>query len=95
MYAVIRHYQFKPEDSAEIDRMIREEFLPLIRGSKGFVRYYWLDNGGGEGASFGLYEDRASAIGSIRLAADFARERMGKLVTVRPKVVEGPVAAHD
>jgi hypothetical protein len=95
MYAMIRHYHFKPEDSAEIDRLIREEFLPLIRKSKGFVRYYWLDNGGGEGASFGLFEDRTSALHSVRLAADFVRERMAKLVTARPKVVEGPVVAHD
>ncbi|MFZ0393612.1 MAG: hypothetical protein WCF17_13485 [Terracidiphilus sp.] len=95
MYAVIRHYHFKPEDSAEIDRLIREEFVPLIRKSKGFVRYYWLDNGEGEGTSFGLFEDRTGAINSIRLAADFALERTVKLVTVRPKVVEGPVVAHD
>lgn len=95
MYAVIRHYHFKPEDGAEIHRLIREEFVPLVRESKGFVRYYWLESGDGEGTSFGLFENRASAIHSIRLAADFARERMPNLVMLRPRVMQGPVVAHD
>lgn len=95
MFAVIRHYHFKPENSARIDQLIREEFVPRISKAKGFVRYYWLDNGEGEGTSFSLFEDRTSAINSIRLAADFMLERSEKLVTVRPKVVQGPVVAHD
>lgn len=95
MYAVIRHYRFKPEHGEELDRIIREDFVPRVRKSKGFVRYYWLDNGAGEGASFSLFEDRASAIQSIRLAADVVLQRPEKLITVRPRVVEGPVVAHD
>ena len=49
MFAVIRHYHFKPQDSAEIDKMVRENFVPLIKKANGFVRYYWLDTGKGEG----------------------------------------------
>ena len=51
MFAVIRHYHFDPKDGAEIDRQIREEFVPIVKTAKGFVRYYWLDTGDGEGAS--------------------------------------------
>jgi len=54
MFAVIRHYHFNPEDGAEIDRRIREEFVPIIKTAKGFVRYYWLDTGDGEGASLSV-----------------------------------------
>ena len=36
MFAVIRHYQFDPKNSAEIDRKVREGFVPLIRKAKGF-----------------------------------------------------------
>ena len=46
MFAVIRHYHFNPKDSAEIDRRVREEFVPIVKKAKGFVRYYWLDTGG-------------------------------------------------
>lgn len=95
MFAIVRRYHFDAQNSAEIDRLVREEFVPLIRKSKGFIRYYWLDNGRGEGASFGLFEDKASAYESVRLAADFVRERMSKLTTTRPEIVEGPVVAHD
>ena len=47
MFAVIRHYHFDKKDSAEIDRLIQEQFVPIIRKAKGFVRYYWLDTGNG------------------------------------------------
>ena len=35
MFAVIRHYRFDPKDGAEIDRRIREEFVPLVKSAKG------------------------------------------------------------
>ena len=57
MFAVIRHYHFNPKDGAEIDRQIREEFVPIVKSAKGFVRYYWLDTGDGEGASPGVFKD--------------------------------------
>jgi hypothetical protein len=31
MFAVIRHYHFNPKDAAEIDRRIREEFVPIVK----------------------------------------------------------------
>jgi hypothetical protein len=95
MFAVIRHYHFKPENSAEIDKMVRENFVPLMKKAKGFVRYYWLDTGNGEGASLSVFQDKAGADESIRLAADFTKNQMSKLVTMKPEVIEGPVKAHD
>ena len=94
-FAVIRHYHFNPRNSAEIDRKVRDEFVPLIRKARGFICYYWLDTGNGEGASFGLFKDKAGADESVRLAAKFASEHMSKLMTSKPEVIEGPVVAHD
>ena len=54
--------------------MVREEFVPIIKQAKGFVRYYWLDTGEGEGASVSVFEDKAGADKSVHLAADFVRE---------------------
>src|SRR4029453_10012659 len=68
MFAVIRHYQFDKKDSAEIDRLIQDQFVPIISKAQGFVRYYWLDTGAGEGASFGVFKDKAGADESVRLA---------------------------
>ena len=95
MFAVIRHYQFKSKDGAEIDRRIREEFVPLIKKTKGFVRYYWLDTGKGEGASLSVFNEKAGADESVRLASDYVKERLSKLLTQKPEIIEGPVKAHD
>ena len=95
MFAVIRHYHFNPKDGAEIDRRIREEFVPIIKTAKGFVRYYWLDTGDGEGASLSVFKDKAGADESVRLAADWVKENLSKLLIEKPEVIEGPVKAHD
>jgi hypothetical protein len=95
MFAVIRHYHFDPKDGPEIDRLVREEFVPLVRKAKGFVRYYWLDAGNGEGASFGVFQDKAGADESVAIAAGFVREHLSKYVRQKPEIIEGPIVAHD
>lgn len=95
MYAVVRHYHFKKEDSEKIDKVIQEGFVPLLKGAKGFVRYYWLDTGEGEGASLSVFNEKAGADESIRLAAEFVKEHMSQLLNQKPEVIEGPVKAHD
>jgi hypothetical protein len=94
-FAVIRHYRFDPKNGAEIDKQVREGFVPIIRKAKGFMRYYWLDTGAGEGASFGLFRDKAGADESVRLAADFVQQHLSKLMVSKPEIIEGPVVAHD
>jgi hypothetical protein len=95
MFSVIRHYHFDAKNGAEIDGKIRESFVPLIKKARGFVRYYWLDTGKGEGASLSVFQDKAGADESVRLAADYVREHLSKLLTQKPEVIEGPVKAHD
>jgi len=95
MFAVIRHYHFDKKDSAEIDRLIQEQFVPLIRKGKGFVRYYWLDTGDGEGASFGVFKNKEGADESVTLAAEFVRTKMAQLLRQKPEIIEGPIKAHD
>ena len=95
MFAVIRHYHFNPKDGAEIDRRICEVSLPIVKNAKGFVRYYWLDTGDGEGASLGVFKDKAGADESVHLAADYVKEHLSKLLTQKPEIIEGPIKAHD
>jgi hypothetical protein len=95
MFAVVRHYHFDKKDSKEIDRLVQDEFVPLIKKAKGFVRYYWLDTGAGEGASFSVFKDKAGADESVQLAADFVKSKMSKYVMQKPEVIEGPIKAHD
>jgi quinol monooxygenase YgiN len=95
MFAAVRHYRFKAEDGEKIDKIIQESFVPLIKKAKGFIRYYWLDTGDGEGASLSVFKDKAGADESIRLAADYVKEHLSKYLTQKPEVIEGPVKAHD
>ncbi len=95
MFSVIRHYHFDKKDRAEIERLIQNEFVPLVGKAQGFVHYYWLDTGAGEGASFGVFEDKAGADESVQIAADFVQKRMAKLLREKPEIIEGPVKAHD
>jgi hypothetical protein len=95
VFAVIRHYHFDPKDGVEIDRRIREDFVPLVKKATGFVRYYWLDTGDGEGASVSVFKDKAGADESVRLAADYVKKHLSKLLTQKPEIIEGPIKAHD
>jgi hypothetical protein len=95
MFAVARHYHFNPEDGEKIDKLVQESFVPLLKKAKGFVRYYWLDTGNGEGASLRVFKDKAGADESIHLAAGFVKAHMSALLTQKPEVIEGPVKAHD
>ncbi len=95
MFAVIRHYHFKPEDGKKIDQLIQEGFVPLLKKANGFVRYYWLDTGKGEGASLSVFKDKAGADESVVLAADFVKQNMSELLNQKPEVIEGPIKAHD
>ena len=95
MFAVIRHYHFDKKDSAAIDKAVREDFVPLVKKARGFRRYYWLDTGNGEGASFGIFDDKAGADESVRIAADYVRDHLSKLLRQKPEVIEGHIVAHD
>jgi len=79
----------------KIDQLVKEGFVPLLKKATGFVRYYWLDTGSGEGASLSVFRDKAGADESVLLAADFVKTNMSEFLTQKPEVIEGPVKAHD
>ena len=94
MFAVIRHYHFDPKDGAEIDRWIREDFVPIVKNAKGLC------------VTIGLIPATARArppaclrtVGadeSVRLAADYIKEHLSKLLIQKPEIIEGPIKAHD
>ena len=95
MYAVVRHYHFKKENSEKIDKLVQEGYVPLLKKAKGFVRYYWLDTGEGEGASLSVFMDKAGADESIQIAAEFVKEHLAEFVMQKTEVIEGPVKAHS
>jgi len=94
MHTAIRQYQGDPGSLDEIVRGVDEGLLPIISDVSGFQAYYALDAGGGKLASVSVFEDRAGAEESTRLAADWIRENMASLFPNPPEVLQGEVVVH-
>ena len=95
MHAAIRLYQVDPGSVNEVRRRVNEGFLPIIKDASGFQAYYALDAGGGRVATVSVFEDRAGAEESIRMAADWTSQNMASLVPNPPEVLEGEVFANE
>jgi hypothetical protein len=95
MYAVIRHYHFKKENSEKIDGIVQSNLVPLLKNVQGFVKYYWLDTGDGEGASISVFDAKAGADESIEVAAKLVKEQLSEVLTQKPEIIEGPVKGHS
>ena len=95
MHAAIRQYQVDPGSVDEIRRGVNEGLLPRIKEVYGFQAYYAIDAGGGRMASISVFEDRAGAEESTRMAADWRRQNMASLIPNPPEVLEGEVVVHD
>src|SRR3712207_1605623 len=71
MYVAIRQYGLLTNEPVEnVMRGIREGFIPIINKAPGFLAYYALDSGGGTLTSISIFEHRAGAERSNKLAED-------------------------
>ena len=95
MHVAIRQYQVDPGSVDEIRRGLNEGLLPKIKEVYGFQAYYAIDAGGGRMASISVFEDRAGAEESTRMAADWRRQNMASLIPNPPEVLEGEVVVHE
>lgn len=94
MYAKIRRYQFDARNSEELNRKVREGFVPLIKKMPGFVAYYWLDQSEGAGASISVFENKVGAEESVRAAANFVQQQLAGMTLGKPEITQGEVRAH-
>ena len=95
MHVAMRQYQVDPGSVDEITRRVNEGLLPIIKDVDGYQAYYAVDAGGGRIASVSVFEDRAGAEESTRLAADWLRQNMASLIPNPPEVLEGEVFANE
>jgi hypothetical protein len=95
MHAAVRIYQVDPGSVDEFKRLVNETFLPIIKGAPGFQAYYSLDTGDGRIASVSVFDDRAGAEASTKMAADNIRENMASVAPIPPEVLEGEVFATE
>ena len=92
MYAAVRRYEGIKDDS-EAARLVGESFVPLLEKIEGFVAYYWIDAGEGTMASLSVFDDKAGADESVKLAHQWIEDNAPGLFPNPPRVTEGEVVA--
>ena len=95
MHAAVRIYQVDPGSVDEFKRLVNGTFLPTIKEAPGFQAYYSLDTGDGRIASVSVFDDRAGAEASTKMAADNIRQNMASVAPIPPEVLEGEVFATE
>ena len=86
MFASIRKYKSNSPD--ELIRRAREGFVPIISKAPGFVAYYLVKAGNG-GVSVSVFETKAGAEESDRMAATWVKANVASLVSGPPEITEG------
>ncbi len=94
MYASIRKYRTDPTSATEEAKRAKDSFLPIISKAPGFVAFYHLNVGNGEFATISIFEDRASAEESNKMAADWVKRTAASLLPSPPEVTVGEVVFH-
>lgn len=89
MYLSVRQYE-KVSNAHELARHVREDFMPLISAVPGFVGYYFTDAGGGTALSTSIFETKANAEESNKVAADWVKKHPDVL-PIATRVTTGEV----
>jgi hypothetical protein len=79
VHAAVRIFQLNPDKVDKFKQKKNEDFLLVIREVSGFRAYYALDAGAGRIASVGVFDDRAGAEESIKMATDTIRQKHGQV----------------
>ena len=93
MWATVRRYE-GVTDPDEAGRRVAEGFVPLIRGMRGFVAYYWFDAGGGVMVSTSVFESQAAAEESNLKARGWVQQNIASMLPNPPQITAGRVVAH-
>ena len=96
MFATVRSYE--GIDSSNIDELskkVGESLAPKLSKLPGFSSYFLIDTGNGVMSSIGLFDTRAQADGSTRVASEWVRdEKLEEILKTPPKVTDGEVIFH-
>jgi hypothetical protein len=96
VHVAIRRYQLDPGSSVqELMRRVNEGFIPIIRDAPGLLAYYALDSGGGTVTWVSIFEDRAGAEESNRMATDWVRQNLASMLPNPPEITAGEVGAYE
>src|SRR5688500_320542 len=96
MYVAIRHYGLLTNEQVDmVLQGISEGFIPIIRNAPWFLAYYALDSGSGTLTSISIFEHRAGAEKSNKLAEDWVGMTLSSALPTSPETIVGEVGAHE
>ena len=78
MHASVRQYD-DVTNPADLNKEIRETFLPIMKDIPGFIGYYFIDvgNDGGRMVSISLFENEEGTAESNKRAAEWVKAHPG------------------
>jgi hypothetical protein len=96
MYVSIRRYGLLTREPVkEVLQGVREGFMPIVRDQPGFLAYYALDSGSGTLTSISIFEYRAGAERSNRIAENWIGKNLTNTLPTSPEIIVGEVGAHE
>jgi hypothetical protein len=81
-------------DTREVERLVNEGFLPIIREIEGFVDDYVVDGGDGVMVSTSIVESASGEEESNWRAGEFVGQHLEPLFPNPPHITAGKVVAH-
>ena len=96
MFATIRRYEAIDQSRAsELVKKADETLVPSLSELPGFSGYYLIEAGNGVVSSIGLFDTKAHADESPRLASEWVREqKLDSALPNPPKITSGEVVVH-
>ncbi len=92
MYTSIRRYKLAAgADLEQLISQINNQFVPALMQTPGFKSYFVVGTDEGVVATISVFENKAGAEASNRLAADYVRENVEALIDGSPEITQGSV----
>jgi heme-degrading monooxygenase HmoA len=95
MYAAVREYKVQPGKIDEIVDLVRNEFIPLITNTPGFVAYTFVQVSALEIVTTSVFDNQAGAATSMMIAASYVNDKLGGDVTGPLRVTMGEVTVRQ
>jgi hypothetical protein len=94
VFTTIRQYRCNPEDAHDIAHRADEQFADRLAQMEGFVAYELIDCGSGDLFTTTVFTDRAAAMRSTELAAEFVNEHLADFQMERVGAFTGEVLVN-
>jgi heme-degrading monooxygenase HmoA len=94
MYLVIRRLKVTPQFLDEAIQRVENGYVPIISQEPGFVEFYGVQVGEGEGVTISIFETQERAEAANKRALAWAAQHLAPLAQGPVEIVAGEVRSH-